>query len=166
MPEYLAPAVYVEEVDTGSKPIEGVSTSTSGFVGVTERGPVNVPILVTSNGEYQRWFGQSLDPTLYDGHCFMPHSVDGFFTNGGKRLYVTRVLEPSQALVASRQLVAPDLAAPAATSKARVDAWLAAGAASAVAIASTVCGLAWSKASARRRPRTLALVIGGAAAMA
>ena len=40
MPEYLAPGVYVEEVDTGSKPIEGVSTSTAGMVGVTERGPV------------------------------------------------------------------------------------------------------------------------------
>ena len=77
MPEYLAPGVYVEEVDTGAKPIEGVSTSTSGFVGVTERGPVNVPILVTSNGEYQRWFGQSLDPALYGDHCFLPHGVDG-----------------------------------------------------------------------------------------
>ena len=55
MPEYLAPAVYVEEVDTGSKPIEGVSTSTSGFVGVTERGPVGVPTLVTSGREFQRW---------------------------------------------------------------------------------------------------------------
>ena len=48
MPEYLAPGVYVEEVDTGSKPIEGVSTSTAGMIGVTERGPVNVPILITS----------------------------------------------------------------------------------------------------------------------
>jgi phage tail sheath protein FI len=38
MPEYLAPGVYVEEVDTGSKPIEGVSTSTSGMVGVTSGG--------------------------------------------------------------------------------------------------------------------------------
>ena len=48
MPEYLAPGVYVEEIQTGNKPIEGVSTSTSGLVGVTERGPVNVPQLVTS----------------------------------------------------------------------------------------------------------------------
>ena len=48
MPEYLAPAVYVEEIDTGSKPIEGVSTSTAGLIGVAERGPVGVPILITS----------------------------------------------------------------------------------------------------------------------
>jgi phage tail sheath protein FI len=43
MPEYLAPDVYVEEIDSGSKTIEGVSTSTAGMVGVSERGPVDVP---------------------------------------------------------------------------------------------------------------------------
>lgn len=106
MPEYLAPAVYVEEVDTGTKPIEGVSTSTAGFIGVSERGPVDVPILVTSAGEYQRWFGQTLDPALYPGHHFLPHSVDGFFTNGGKRLYVTRILDRVSATPARRFLVA------------------------------------------------------------
>ena len=74
MPEYLAPAVYVEEVDTGSKPIEGVSTSTSGMVGVTERGPVDVPILVTSTGEYRRVFGELLNPALYAEHRFLPHA--------------------------------------------------------------------------------------------
>ncbi len=106
MPEYLAPAVYVEEVDTGTKPIEGVSTSTAGFIGVSERGPVDVPILVTSFGEYQRWFGQTLDPTLYAGHPFLPHAVDGFFTNGGKRLFVTRILDRASATAARRFLVA------------------------------------------------------------
>src|SRR5690242_18626176 len=92
MPEYLAPDVYVEEIDTGSKPIEGVSTSTAGVVGVTERGPVGVPILITSTGEFRRWFGESLNPALYGEHRFLPHAVEGFFTNGGKRLYVVRVL--------------------------------------------------------------------------
>ncbi|MCC7052812.1 MAG: phage tail sheath subtilisin-like domain-containing protein [Gemmatimonadaceae bacterium] len=96
MPEYLSPAVYVEEVDTGSKPIEGVSTSTAGMVGVTERGPVNVPILVTSMGEFTRWFGEPLGDVEFRNangfHCYLPHAVQGFFTNGGKRVYVTRVL--------------------------------------------------------------------------
>lgn len=95
MPEYLAPAVYVEEVDTGSKPIEGVSTSTAGMLGVAERGPVNTPILITSFGEYRRWFGDMLEITEYSNgphhHCFLPHAIDGFFTNGGKRVYVSRV---------------------------------------------------------------------------
>src|SRR5262249_52806490 len=102
MPEYLAPGVYVEEVDTGSKPIEGVSTSTAGMIGVTERGPANVPILVTSYGEYTRWFGERLDFEDYsngpsDPHCYLPHAVEGFFTNGGKRVYITRILDVTKA---------------------------------------------------------------------
>lgn len=100
MPEYLAPAVYVEEVDTGSKPIEGVSTSTAGMIGVTERGPLHVPILITSFGEYTRWFGGMLNRLDFKDHCYLPHAIDGFFTNGGKRVFVTRVLDGQQAAAA------------------------------------------------------------------
>jgi len=112
MPEYLAPAVYVEEVDTGTKPIEGVSTSTTGMIGVTERGPANVPMLVTSMGEYSRVFGQALNAALYGEHRFLPHAVEGYFGNGGKRLYVSRVLNTGSALPATRLLVAPEAGAP------------------------------------------------------
>ena len=101
MPEYLSPNVYVEEVDTGAKPIEGVSTSTAGMVGVTERGPIDIPILITSVGEYHRWFGDLLSDTEFRNvngfHCYMPHAVEGFFTNGGKRVYVTRVVRDDAA---------------------------------------------------------------------
>jgi len=38
MPEYLYPGVYVEEMQTGNAPIEGVSTSTVGFFGGRSRG--------------------------------------------------------------------------------------------------------------------------------
>ena len=37
MPEYLSPGVYVEEVDRGPKPIEGVGTAMAAFVGFTEK---------------------------------------------------------------------------------------------------------------------------------
>ena len=107
MPEYLAPAVYIEEVDTGSKPIEGVSTSTAGMIGVTERGPVDIPILVTSAGEFQRWFGQYLDDTFQD-HRYLPHAIDGFFTNGGKRVYVTRILNTGAASYAESDFFLQD----------------------------------------------------------
>ena len=92
MPEYLAPGVYVEELDVGIRPIEGVSTSTAGMVGVTERGPVDVPMLVTSFAQFQRLFGGYLDFDDYGDGCFLPHAVEGFFQNGGKRLFVTRVV--------------------------------------------------------------------------
>jgi phage tail sheath protein FI len=104
MPEYLAPGVFVEEIDTGVKPIEGVSTSTAGMLGITERGPVDVPILITSLGEFTRWFGERLSPEEFGDMCYLPYAVEGFFTNGGKRLYVTRVLDTNGAVRATFQL--------------------------------------------------------------
>lgn len=92
MPEYLSPGVYVEEVDAGVKPIEGVSTSTAGFVGVTERGRVGYPELVTSFAQYLRTFGHHLRQSEYPDAWYLSHAMQGFFTNGGKRAYVVRVL--------------------------------------------------------------------------
>lgn len=85
MPEYLAPGVFIEEVEMGAKPIEGVSTSTVGFLGETERGPTK-PTLVTSWNQYQRIFGSYFGITKY-----LPYAVQGFFANGGKRCYIARV---------------------------------------------------------------------------
>ncbi|MGE5097191.1 MAG: phage tail sheath C-terminal domain-containing protein [Betaproteobacteria bacterium] len=104
MPQYLAPDVYVEEIDTGSKHIEGVSTSIAGMVGVTERGPVDVPVLVTSYGEFANWFGGALPADEFGLHRFLPHAVQGFFTNGGKELYVVRVLDTGLAHAAAAVL--------------------------------------------------------------
>jgi phage tail sheath protein FI len=93
MPEYLAPGVYVEEVPSGSKPIEGASTSTAAMVGMTQRGPVNIPTLVTSFGNYTRVFGTYLHSDLFaDGRDALPYAAEGFFTNGGSRLFVTRIV--------------------------------------------------------------------------
>ena len=86
MPEYLAPGVYVEEIERGPKPIEGVATSTAAFLGETLRGP-QLPRLVTSYGEYIRYFGDIFGPGKY-----MPYAVKTFFDNGGLRCYVTRVV--------------------------------------------------------------------------
>jgi phage tail sheath protein FI len=91
MPEYLAPGVYVEEIELGPRPIEGVSTSTAGFVGVARRGPVNRPTLVTNIGEYFRFFGDLLDEQTYGDNRWLPYAVQGFFANGGQRAYVVRV---------------------------------------------------------------------------
>jgi len=87
MPEYLAPGVYVEEIEIGAKPIEGVSTSTAGFLGQTERGPTT-PRLVTSWLEYQRLFG-----SYFGSNQYLPYAVEGFFKNGGQRCYIARVVK-------------------------------------------------------------------------
>ncbi|MGZ5442152.1 MAG: phage tail sheath family protein [Thermoanaerobaculia bacterium] len=86
MPEYLHPGVYIEEIERGPRPIEGVPTSTAAFLGEAERGQIT-PRLVTSYKDYQRWFGDVFDPNK-----FLPYAVNGFFENGGKRLFVCRIV--------------------------------------------------------------------------
>jgi phage tail sheath protein FI len=115
MPEYLSPGVYIEEQDTGPEPIEGVSTSVTGFVGVTQMGPLDgkPPILVTSFPEFTRTFGSYFTPgfpiTGYNFYNFLPHAVAGFFNNGGQLLYIKRVAAsgvnaPATATVAAAAL--------------------------------------------------------------
>jgi len=87
MPEYLSPGVYVEEIEIGSKPIEGVSTSTAGFLGEAERGPTT-PRLVTSWLQFQRVFG-----SFFGANKYLPYAVQGFFDNGGKRCYIGRIVK-------------------------------------------------------------------------
>ena len=58
MPEYLAPGVYIEETSFRSKSIEGVSTTTTGFIGPTRYGPLDLePDIITSLGEFERIYG-------------------------------------------------------------------------------------------------------------
>jgi phage tail sheath protein FI len=115
VPEYLSPGVYVEEVPSGAKPIEGVSTSTVGMVGVTERGPVDSPTLVTSFGDFTRRFGGYLDHRVFTGgRDALPYAVQGFFENGGRRVYVNRIVG-ADATFASVDLFGEPLQDPAST---------------------------------------------------
>jgi phage tail sheath protein FI len=94
--------VYVEEVSFRAKSIEGVSTSTTAYVGPTRRGPVaGVPEVITSVGEFERVYGGlanlSFSPGsdgLADVVNYLAHGVRAFFENGGKRLYVARTFVP------------------------------------------------------------------------
>lgn len=86
MPQYLRPGLYIEEIERGPRPIEGVPTSIAAFLGQTERGPIT-PRLVTSYREYERWFGN-----IFDGDKFVPYVIRGFFENGGKQACVARLV--------------------------------------------------------------------------
>ena len=87
MPEYLSPGVYMEEFEIGARPIEGVSTSTAGFLGETERGPTT-PRLITSWLQFQRVYG-----SYFGNDKYLPGSVEGFFNNGGSRCYIARIVK-------------------------------------------------------------------------
>lgn len=95
MPEYLAPGVFVEEVSFRAKSIEGVSTTTTGFIGPTRYGPLDIePEIVTSLVEFERTYGDRDRLDFEDAgeiDNYLWHAVRAFFEEGGKRLYVSRV---------------------------------------------------------------------------
>ncbi|HIH44096.1 MAG TPA: phage tail sheath family protein [Candidatus Methanoperedenaceae archaeon] len=104
MPEYLSPGVYIEEFEMGAKPIEGVSTSTAGLIGVAEMGPTEgLPELVTSFADFQLKFGGLLTAS-YGNYRYLPYAVHQFFINGGSRCYIVRVA-PSDAVAAENTSV-------------------------------------------------------------
>lgn len=91
----------MEEFESGGRPMEGVSTSTAGFLGLAERGPVEgLPELVTNYADFQRIFGGHLAENVFGEYRFLSYAVEHFFLNGGGRCYVMRVA-PSDAKTAS-----------------------------------------------------------------
>jgi len=111
MPEYLTPGVYVEETSFRARSIEGVPTSTFGMAGRAQYGPVPYslpglglgggaggpkpgPTLLTSYTEYERAFGGL---SIGGEPCWLAFAARAFFSNGGRRLYVSRVVDLTMA---------------------------------------------------------------------
>ncbi|MFV0458460.1 MAG: phage tail sheath family protein [Actinomycetales bacterium] len=85
MPTYLAPGVYVEELEAGARPLEGVGTAVAAFVGLAEDGPFNTPTLVSNWTAFTSTFGG------FVAGSYLAHSVYGYFLNGGGNCYVVRI---------------------------------------------------------------------------
>src|SRR3954447_15868616 len=93
MPTYLTPGVYVEEVPSANKPIEGVSTSIAAFVGLAPGGPVNTPMRISNWTQFAKIYGDTNEPDngpFMEG-AYLAHSIYGFFQNGGNLCWVVRV---------------------------------------------------------------------------
>lgn len=93
--DYFAPGVYVEEIDRGSRPIEGVSTAVAGFVGFTEDvrdgAELFKPMLVTNWTQYLNYFACPNSDGFTDFNAYLPFAVYGYFMNGGGRCWVTSI---------------------------------------------------------------------------
>jgi phage tail sheath protein FI len=90
---YLTPGVYVEEVPSANKPIEGVGTSVAAFVGLAPGGPVNQPMRISNWTQFAKLFGDPQNPEngpFMEG-AYLAHSVYGFFQNGGQLCWIVRV---------------------------------------------------------------------------
>ncbi|MDJ0726152.1 MAG: phage tail sheath subtilisin-like domain-containing protein [Prochloraceae cyanobacterium] len=93
--DYFAPGVYVEEIDRGSRPIEGIATNVAGFVGFTEdiRNGAELfkPMLVTNWSQYLQYFGRPNSDGFTDFNAYLPFAVNGFFLNGGGRCWIVSI---------------------------------------------------------------------------
>lgn len=85
MPTYLSPGVYVEEIDSGARPIEGVGTAVAAFVGLAAKGPFNKPTLTSNWTQFTKTFGG-----FVDGAC-LARSVFAYYQNGGGNCYIVRI---------------------------------------------------------------------------
>src|ERR671926_1920157 len=85
MPNYLSPGVYVNEVEAGTRPIEGVGTAVAAFVGLASKGPDNQPTLVSNWTQFAETFGDFIPGS------YLAHAVYGYFLNGGGNCYVVRI---------------------------------------------------------------------------
>ncbi|MEM9503884.1 MAG: phage tail sheath family protein, partial [Cyanobacteria bacterium P01_E01_bin.43] len=93
--DYFAPGVYIEEVNRGSRPIEGVPTAVAGFVGFTEdiRGgaaPLK-PMMVTNWDQYLEYFGRPNSDGFTSFNAYLPFAVYGWFLNGGGRCWIASI---------------------------------------------------------------------------
>lgn len=97
MPEYLAPGVYIEEKSFRARSIEGVGTSVAAIVGPTRTGPFRgKPEVVTSFAAFERIYGD-LEDLQFAGNVtqlnYTALAARAFFDNGGKQLFVSRVVK-------------------------------------------------------------------------
>jgi phage tail sheath protein FI len=84
-PTLTFPGVYVEEIPSGVRPITGVATSITAFVGRALRGPVDTAVTITSYADFERVFGGLwLESSL-------GYAVSDFYRNGGSTAVVVRV---------------------------------------------------------------------------
>jgi uncharacterized protein len=108
MPKVTHPGVFVEEVPSGVRAIEGVSTSTAGFVGGARSETGDGAVRLSSWREFVRTFGDpAAKPSRGGGH--LAAAVRGFFDNGGSRCWVAAELGELETIDELSIVCAPDL---------------------------------------------------------
>lgn len=96
----LHPGVYVTEAPGGLRSIEGAPTSTTIFVGETERGPLG-PTKITSRSDYERLFGgyfrlRDGSPPADPTRVLTAYAMDAFYANGGSTAYIVRAMDDAE----------------------------------------------------------------------
>lgn len=85
MPAYLRPGAYTESVDAAKPSRLLLRSDVVAFVGIAEKGPLDIPVPVESFRQFQAHFGNFI------GAGYLAYSVRAFFDNGGRRCWIVRV---------------------------------------------------------------------------
>ena len=95
MASYKAPGVYVQDVVSGSQSITQASSSVGILIGVTRSGVIGVAQKIGSWTEFITKYANGLDTPFLE-NSYLPYAVHGFFTNGGKELYIGSIKKAAQ----------------------------------------------------------------------
>lgn len=95
MSENLSPGSYIRRKRKGPLAPRGVATGRGAMFGLTEKGPINKPTLITSEPHFVEVFGEAIEESN------LADAVTHFFANGGEALYVSRVEHYSNPAVAA-----------------------------------------------------------------
>lgn len=85
MPTYVSPGVHIEKARRDPSMRQLRTTGLTGFVGVTEQGPLNTLVTIRSWQDYQEHFGGMIN------HAYLPGAVKGYFENNGQACTIVRV---------------------------------------------------------------------------
>lgn len=85
MAEYVTPGVYFEWTDESARRVLASRTDIAAFIGVAERGPLNVSTRIVSWTQFQTMFGNFIP------NGYLAYAVKAFFENGGRECRVIRV---------------------------------------------------------------------------
>jgi uncharacterized protein len=84
--QLLASKIVIVEEEPRQRSIPSLPTAIAGAVGITERGPIGQPVLVTSFDEFVDTFGG------FTPNSALSLAVSGFFDNGGQVMWIVRTV--------------------------------------------------------------------------
>jgi hypothetical protein len=94
---YHTPGVYFERRDITPFTIGIPRSDIAGFAGITMRGPLFTPVRIESWRQFVSVFGDFIS------QGYLAYAVYGFFANGGRTCWISRVANPSSAQYARRE---------------------------------------------------------------
>jgi hypothetical protein len=94
LPVYHTPGVYFERRDVSPLAIGLPRADITGFAGITMRGPLYDAVKVETWNQFVSTFGDFIAPG------YLAYSVQGFFANGGRTAWISRVADSAKARAA------------------------------------------------------------------